>query len=103
MILECLTKPLQPLYRGGILADGETDFGGRVVGGCWSCCCCPIRRARAAAKRGEPLSGPNPTDRAKAGAKRHVVVDRQGIPLAVRLTAANGHDGPVFEPLLDAT
>src|SRR5207244_11678602 len=55
-----------------------------------------------AAKRGGPLTGPNPTDRGKAGTKRHVVVDRQGIPLAVKLTAANDHDGPVFEPLLDA-
>jgi Transposase DDE domain len=56
-----------------------------------------------AAKRGGALTGLNPTDRAKAGTKRHVVVDRHGIPLAVRLTAANDHDGPVFEPLLDAT
>jgi transposase len=54
------------------------------------------------AKRGGALTGPNPTDRGKAGTKRHVVVDRQGIPLAVKVTAANDHDGPVFEPLLDA-
>jgi transposase len=31
------------------------------------------------AKRGGALTGPNPTDRGKAGTKRHVVVDRQGI------------------------
>ena len=55
------------------------------------------------AKRGGPLTGPNPTDRGKAGTKRHVVVDRQGIPLAVKVSAVNDHDGPVFEPLLDAT
>jgi transposase len=55
-----------------------------------------------AAKRGGPLTGPNPTDRGKAGTKRHVVVDRQGIPLAVKVTAANDHDGPTFEPLLDS-
>jgi transposase len=54
------------------------------------------------AKRGGALSGPNPTDRGKAGTKRHVVVDRQGIPLAVKVTAANEHDGLVFEPLLGA-
>jgi transposase len=62
-----------------------------------------LDRGRVAAKRGGALTGLNPTDRAKAGTKRHVVVDRHGIPLAVRLTAANDHDGPVFEPLLDAT
>jgi transposase len=30
------------------------------------------------------------------------VVDRQGIPLAVRLSAANAHDSRLFEPLIDA-
>jgi transposase len=30
------------------------------------------------------------------------VVDRKGVPLAVRLTAANVHDSMVFEELLDA-
>jgi transposase len=54
------------------------------------------------AKRGGSLTGPNPTDRGKAGPKRHVVVEGQGIPLAVKVTAANDHDGPVFEPLLAA-
>jgi transposase len=54
------------------------------------------------AKRGGPLTGPNPTDRGKAGTKRHLVVEGQGLPLAVKVTAANAHDGPVFEPLLDA-
>jgi hypothetical protein len=52
-------------------------------------------------QRGGPLSSPNPTDRGKAGTKRLVVVERQGIPLAVKLTAVNGHDGPAFEPLLE--
>jgi IS5 family transposase len=46
--------------------------------------------------------GPNPTDRGKAGSKRHLVVDRQGIPLAVWLTAANVHDSVVFEDLIEA-
>src|SRR5439155_14815758 len=54
------------------------------------------------AKRGGPLTGPNPTDRGKAGTKRHVVVDRQGIPLAVKVTAANVNDVSLFETLLDA-
>jgi transposase len=29
------------------------------------------------------------------------VVDRNGVPLAVRLSAANAHDSTLFEPLLD--
>ncbi len=46
--------------------------------------------------------GPNPTDRGKPGTKRHLIVDRQGIPLVVRLTGANRHDSIVFEAVLDA-
>jgi transposase len=54
------------------------------------------------AKRGGEHTGPNPTDRGKAGSKYHVLVDRQGIPLAVELTAANVHDTKLLEPLVDA-
>ncbi|CAN5774093.1 hypothetical protein BH24CHL3_BH24CHL3_03200 [soil metagenome] len=46
--------------------------------------------------------GPNPTDRGKPGTKRHVIGDRQGIPLAAVLTGANRHDSMVFETLIDA-
>ncbi len=46
--------------------------------------------------------GPNPTDRGKAGTKRHLLTDRTGIPLAALLTPANRHDAVVFEDLLDA-
>jgi transposase len=53
-------------------------------------------------ERGGGKTGPNPTDRGKPGSKRHLVVDRQGIPLAVRLSAANAHDSTLFEPLIDA-
>jgi transposase len=54
------------------------------------------------AKRGGEQTGPNPTDRGKKGSKYHVLVDRQGIPLAVQLTAANVHDSKLLEPLVDA-
>src|ERR687893_240489 len=54
------------------------------------------------AKAGGAATGPNPTDRGKPGSKRHLVVDRQGIPLAVLLTAANVHDSVVPEEALDA-
>jgi hypothetical protein len=33
--------------------------------------------------------------------KRHVVSDRNGVPLSVTLTAANVHDSTVFEELVD--
>ena len=54
------------------------------------------------AKRGGEHTGPNPTDRGKRGSKYHFLVDRQGIPLAVQLTAANVHDSKLLEPLVDA-
>lgn len=46
--------------------------------------------------------GRNPTDRGKLGSKRHIIVERQGIPLAVLVSGANRHDSIVFESLLDA-
>src|SRR5687768_17992052 len=47
-------------------------------------------------------TGSNPTDRGKLGSKYHLVVDRSGIPLAVRLSAANAHDATQLLPLVDA-
>ena len=38
------------------------------------------------------MTGPNPTDRGKLGTKRHILTDRQDIPLSVVITAANTHD-----------
>ncbi|WP_425522384.1 IS5 family transposase [Xanthomonas vasicola] len=51
---------------------------------------------------GGSYTGPNPTDRGKLGSKRHLIVDRSGVPLAVCVTGANRHDSVVFEELLDA-
>jgi len=39
-----------------------------------------------------PQTGPNPTDRAKRGSKRHLICDGRGVPLAIQLTGANCHD-----------
>ncbi len=47
-------------------------------------------------------TGPNPTDRRKAGSKHHVLTDAQGIPLATTLTGANAHDVTQLLPLVDA-
>ena len=41
-------------------------------------------------------------DRGKLGTKYHLVVDRNGVPLAVRLSAANVHDSKLLEALVDA-
>ena len=47
-------------------------------------------------------TGPNPTDRAKSGCKRHVVTDAQGIPLVVQVTPANVNDCTPAIELLDS-
>jgi hypothetical protein len=52
-------------------------------------------------KKGGAKTGKNPTDKGKAGSKRHLVSDRRGIPLCVMLSAANTHDSMVFEELVD--
>jgi hypothetical protein len=52
------------------------------------------------AKRGSELTGPNPTDRGKAGTKYHVVASTDGIPLAAVPSAANVHDTRHFPHLL---
>lgn len=59
------------------------------------------QRQHKSAKRGD-LAGPNPTDRAKLGTKRHVLTDGQGIPLGVTLTGANVHNKHVCGKTLDA-
>jgi transposase len=53
------------------------------------------------AKGGEE-TGPNPTDRGRAGSKRHLITDAKGVPLALRLTAANIHDSRLFQEPIDA-
>jgi hypothetical protein len=52
------------------------------------------------AKRGGELTGPNPTDRGKAGTKHHVVASTDGLPLAAVPSAANVHDARLFPHLL---
>ena len=47
-------------------------------------------------------TGPNPTDRGKNGSKRHLMVDANGIPLAIEHTGANVHDSEMAITLVDA-
>ena len=51
------------------------------------------------ANRGGELTGPNPTDRGKAGTKYHVVASTDGLPLGVVPLAANVHDTRLFPHL----
>ncbi|MCX4406767.1 IS5 family transposase [Streptomyces sp. NBC_01764] len=53
------------------------------------------------AARPGPKSGPSPVDRARPGSKHHLIVDGQGIPLAVTLTGGNRNDVTQLLPLLD--
>jgi transposase len=52
--------------------------------------------------RGGEKTGKNPTDRGKQGTKRHIIVDRKGIPLTIQLTAANVNDTTRLEQTVDA-
>ena len=47
-------------------------------------------------------TGPNPTDRRKKGSKHHLVIDANGLPLAVKLTGANRHDVTQLLPLVES-
>jgi len=49
---------------------------------------------------GGTKTGKNPTDRAKSGSKRHLLVDRRGVPLAVTLSGANTPDYQCAEATL---
>jgi putative transposase len=46
--------------------------------------------------------GPNPTDRAKNGTKRSMIVDERGGPLGVVVAGANVHDYRLLEETIDA-
>ena len=54
------------------------------------------------APRGGSHTGPNPTDRGKAGSKLHLLIDGQGLLLAIRLSGANAHDLRQLEATVDA-
>ena len=60
------------------------------------------RQRQCASARGGEATGKDPTNRAKLGTKRHVVVDRHGVPLAVTISGANVHDSKLLEETVDA-
>ena len=61
----------------------------------------PAWTRSASGRKGGALTGPNPTDRGKAGSKYHLLVDAHGLPLNVLVSAANRHDSLFVEPILD--
>ena len=46
-------------------------------------------------------TGPNPTDRRRAGSKHHLLTDAQGVPLTAILTPANTNDITQLLPLVE--
>ena len=65
-----------------------------------------MHRQGAAGEKGGPgeaeATGRNPTDRGKCGAKRHLLTDGRGVPLALVLSGANRTDMKKLEDLLEA-
>ena len=48
------------------------------------------------------MTGNNPIDRSKLGSKRHILTDKNGIPLSVVITSANTHDVTVAIDTVDS-
>ena len=48
------------------------------------------------------MTGNNPTDRGKLGTKRHILTDKNGIPLSIVITSANTHDVTVAIDTVDS-
>ncbi|MBW4640887.1 MAG: transposase [Gloeocapsa sp. UFS-A4-WI-NPMV-4B04] len=61
-----------------------------------------IDGAMVKAPLGGKSSGANPTDRGKSGTKRSLLIDGNGIPLAIVLDGANRHDMKLVERTLEA-
>jgi len=49
------------------------------------------------------MTGSNPTDRGKLGTKRHILTDKEGIPLSVVISSANTHDIKLVTNVIDKT
>ncbi len=47
------------------------------------------------------MTGSNPTDRSKLGTKRHILTDKEGIPLSVVISSASTHDIKLVTDVVD--
>jgi len=52
--------------------------------------------------QGGDQTGKDPTNRGKLGTKRHIVVDRAGVPLAVTISGSNVYDCKQLDVTVDA-
>jgi putative transposase len=84
----------QKLWRAGLL---EYD---KIKGIDWEWQA--IDGAMTKAPLGCENTGPNPTDRAKKGTKRHLLTEGNGIPLGLVVTGANRNDFKETQNVLDS-
>ena len=47
------------------------------------------------------MTGNNPTDRSKLGTKRHILTDKEGIPLSAVISSASTHDIKLVIDMVD--
>ena len=47
------------------------------------------------------MTGSNPTDRSKLGTKRHILTDKNGMPLSVVISSASTHDIKLVTDVMD--
>ena len=48
------------------------------------------------------MTGSNPTDRSKLGTKRHILTDKNGIPMSVVISSASTHDIKAVTDVIDS-
>ena len=60
------------------------------------------RRNDGQGEDGRRKKGPNPTDRAKPGTKKSLLVERRGGPLGLEIEGANRHDTKLLAATIDA-
>ncbi|WP_241485167.1 IS5 family transposase [Nocardiopsis potens] len=63
---------------------------------------CAVDSVNMRALKGGDLTGPNPVDRGKKGAKIHLITDRTGLPISMAISGANLHDSQALQPLVRA-
>lgn len=80
------------LWQSGLMqlqVEGQLDWQYQCIDGC-----------QTKAPLGGEAVGPNPTDRAKGGVKRHLLTDAAGLPVGLAVTGANVHDVNKVEEVL---
>lgn len=81
------------MWRAGLQADDEV----KGLAGQWQAADGALTKA----PLGGQATGPNPTDRAKCGTKRSLLVEAKGVPLAIEVGPAQRHDMKLLAATLD--